>query len=145
MRSASTLIVIITLTSLVTSCSTPDADVTIQQAEAFTEELIAASQPMLDSEGGSTKFCETFASDMTMCETSLAEADDAGSTPSLAGTPDIEYERIWSGSVVVTVSINAPDGTHFASQLELLVENGDVRAVDPVFWVERTIVGGGGR
>lgn len=37
------------------------------------------------------------------------------------------------------VTLQREDGA--ASAIEVLLDEGEIRAVDPVFWVERTIVG----
>lgn len=141
MQSVTHLVVLATLACAMTSCAAPDPDLTIEQAEMFMEDLLASAELMLDSNDGDAKFCGTFASDLTECEASLAEASRTGYTPVLSGSPELDYEQIWSGSVVVTVRAERPNGSPFASQLELLVEDGAIRAVDPVYWVERTIAG----
>lgn len=115
----------------------PEATVSteaITQAEAvvFTERLIDAA-----ATDRSVSFCEQFAANRTMCERSLLAGGSAGVDLTAWSSAELSVRASHSGSAIVT--LDGPDGT--VSEIEVLRDGSDFRAVDPVFWVERTIVG----
>lgn len=82
-------------------------------------------------------FCDEFAADHTMCERSLAEYGSQPEVVSAWSRADLSVEPSHSGSMIVTFT--RADGT--SSAIEVLREEDEIRAVNPVFWAERTIVG----
>lgn len=72
-----------------------------------------------------------------MCESSLRKYGSRPETVSAWSNVMLAVEPSHSGSMIV--SLQREDGA--ISTIEVLMIEGEVRAVDPVFWVERTIVG----
>jgi hypothetical protein len=109
-----------------------DRAVTDAQALAFTESLIDTA--LVDS---SSSFCEQFAANQTMCENSLVDGAQSRIDVTAWRSAELSARTSHSGSIIVT--LHREDGA--TSAIEVVIDAGDVRAVDPVFWVERTIVG----
>jgi long-subunit fatty acid transport protein len=109
-----------------------DRAVTDAEALAFTESLIDAA--LVDS---SPSFCEQFAANQRMCESSLVDGAESRIDITAWRSAELSARTSHSGSIIVT--LHRDDGA--TSAIEVLIDAGNVRAVDPVFWVERTIVG----
>lgn len=105
---------------------------TDKSAEDFVQSLIEQSSDL-----DPNSFCAAYAANLTMCEGSLRKY---GSQPEIVTAWSdvvLAVEPSHSGSMIVT--LQREDGA--ASAIEVLLDEGEIRAVDPVFWVERTIVG----
>ena len=74
---------------------------------------------------------------MTMCRSSLARAE---AKPLATPTPTVTLTQSSTGSWIATIDGNLTGGAHFTSDIELVrLDDGDIRAVDPIYWIQRKI------
>lgn len=106
----------------------------VTEAEAldFTARLIDATD-----DPDTVTFCDQFASNRTMCERSLSEFGAQSRVVADWSVADLSMRETHSGTQVVTFT--RPDGAQ--SEIEVLRDGGEIRAVDPVYWAPRSIVG----
>lgn len=120
-------------TSLDASVVTGDsAAITEAEAREFTELLIEATDSM-----DPVSFCDQFAANLSMCERSLSDVGTQSTVISDWSRAELSIEQTHSGSHIVTFTRG--DGAQ--SSIEVLSSGAEIRAVDPVFWAVRTIVG----
>jgi hypothetical protein len=135
----STSIVLISAALLSTGCARTPVSVSIQQARAFFDDLTEYAfdaAPTIDSEA----FCARWAANQTFCLQSLEAWSESGRQFPSAGSLTSEIERLSTNSKRVRVEGEYPDGTRFTSAIEVLRDHeGHIRAVDPTFWIPRTI------
>lgn len=111
---------------------------TSEQAVAFAEGLVAVASGAAGDDLGT--FCERFAADQTMCAASLERFRESPYSLDVWEEATITATPSHSGSMIVRL-FTAEGPAAKRSSVEVLVSDGKLLAVDPVFWVERTIVG----
>ena len=119
-------------------CEASASSLTEREAMEATNRTLEVA-PRLLTQGEQDQLCRELAADVTMCRDSLGSSTES---PADSPTPTVSYEQLTTGSWVATVKGTLSNGAEFTSQIELVRhEGGTVRAVDPIYWVERTVSG----
>jgi len=103
--------------------------------DAFLATAIAEGTAPTDS----ASFCVELSDDRQMCESSAMAASERFGAP--PATADVLCARLVSGtSAVARIRAGTDDGASVVSEIEIIrTPSGEVRAVDPVFWIPRVI------
>ena len=133
--------IVVALTAAVAACSSPPPveqpptpPVTESDARALLEQIetVVAS-------GELSNFCAEFAANATMCADSMEVVGPDGPLP--AGPTEIVDTRpTEDGSLVVSLAGKLDSGGAYDSDIEIVRTDGDLAAVNPVYWEDREIV-----
>jgi hypothetical protein len=130
--------VLVVLISAALGGCTASADVTEVDATDYFEQLMDGAASFM-SGGEDAEFCESWASDRSFCAMSLETWRRDDSPRVDPSTVSFTIDELDTGTQRVKVDGQFTDGTRFSSAIEIVQDEGEVRAVDPVYWVSRTI------
>lgn len=138
-------VVVVALTAALAACSSPppvEQPPTPPVTEADARALLEQIEAVVAS-GELSNFCAEFAADTTMCADSMEAVGSEGPLP--AGPAEIVDTRPTDdGSLVVGLAGTLDSGVAYDSDIEIVRTDGDLAAVNPVYWEHRELVIGPG-
>lgn len=101
--------------------------------------MLTAAETAFANESSAT-FCLEVAANISMCERSWQDwAFSELPAPALE-TTRFESETLSDGTIRLTISGEYENGRPYVSQVQIIKsDDGDPKAVDPVFWVPRVV------
>nr|WP_201470745.1 hypothetical protein [Microbacterium hydrocarbonoxydans] len=130
---------------LLTGCgSEPAPPVSVEEAERSTDSVLVAADEAFRT-GDFDGFCREFAADIAMCSSDVEAWQDAnGPAPSLESV-STSFTPLTTSTPRVRFEGEFVDGSSFASETEVVRDTSrEVKLVNPVFWVPRTVQDGTG-
>lgn len=113
----------------------------VSAADASTQiDLLVDGSRQVVSAGSAQEFCDDHAASAGMCQES-ASALKALDWATPVGDPVVAMRAASGGTVIADVRGTLSTGRQFKGALELVRDaSGNVKAVDPVFWVDKVLV-----
>ncbi|GAB3396829.1 hypothetical protein GCM10027515_00400 [Schumannella luteola] len=115
--------------------------VTAKEANTFMAHVIESGAGVGEPSTDAVAFCNDYADDPNRCSESVAAAQSDDRDPGLKEVT-ISTRSASDGRVIVTVTGRDDDGAKVVSDVELIATDAGIRAIDPVYWVPRTITKG---
>jgi len=112
--------------------------VSAEEANTFMAHVIESGANVDEPTTDGYAFCHTYADDANECSQSVTDAKKSDREPSLTDVA-LSTRSASDGRVIVTVTGRDGSGAKVVSDVELVATDAGVRAIDPVYWIPRTI------
>jgi hypothetical protein len=133
---------IVILSALLTGC-VPAAlesgrDVSEDEAARYFEAL-SSHVPVAMKTKNFDQFCAEWSDDQAFCRESLESWRTSGAPSLVEQSLNVKFDLMTTGSQRARANVELSDGTVVSSDIEIVRITSGLRAVDPVFWVPRSI------